>query len=150
SGLASGGPASASEMPGIARKDGETLADYIPRLGTTPLDFQPGSRWTYSPGAGFDTLGRVVEIASGQTFDQFLRQRIFEPLEMKETAFYPTEDRFARLATSYHRDGDALKKGENQNRILSKTYFSGAGGLTSTAEDYARFGEMLAAGGAGN
>jgi len=55
SGLASGGPSSA-EMPRIARKPGESLADYIPRLGTTPLDFQPGSRWTYSPGAAFDTL----------------------------------------------------------------------------------------------
>src|SRR5262252_1975335 len=68
SGLGSG-PAAAAEMPRIARKPNESLADYIPRLGTTPLAFQPGSRWAYSPGAAFDTLGRIVEILSGQTFD---------------------------------------------------------------------------------
>jgi len=71
SGLASGGAASAAELSKVARKPGETLADYIPRLGTTPLDFQPASRWRYSPGAGFDTLGRVVEVVSGKKFDVF-------------------------------------------------------------------------------
>jgi len=73
SGLVSGGAASREESSKIARKPGETLADYVPRLGATPFDFQPGSRWSYSPGAGFDTLARIVEIASGQPFDQFLR-----------------------------------------------------------------------------
>jgi CubicO group peptidase (beta-lactamase class C family) len=63
----------------------------FPRLGAVPLDFQPGVQWRYSALAGIETLGRVVEIASGQTFDRFLRQRIFEPLGMKDTAFYPTE-----------------------------------------------------------
>ena len=87
SGLVSGGAASAAELAKVARKPGETLADYIPRLGTAPLDFQPGSRWSYSPGAGFETLGRIVEIVSGQTFDQFLRQRIFDPLGMKDISF---------------------------------------------------------------
>jgi CubicO group peptidase (beta-lactamase class C family) len=147
SGLASGGPASAAELPRIAKKPNETLADYIPRLGTTPLDFQPGSQWHYSPGAGFDTLGRIVEVASGQTFDQFLRQRIFDPLGMKDTFFHPAEDRWPRVATSYHRGGEALQKVETQNRLVSTTYFSGAGGLMASAEDYAQFGEMLLEGG---
>src|SRR5258708_5840106 len=80
SGLLSGGAASRAEAAKIAKKTGETLADYIPRLGTTPLDFQPGSRWSYSPLAAFDTLGRVCEVVSGQSFEQFLRQRIFDPL----------------------------------------------------------------------
>ena len=80
SGLASGGAASGAELAKVARKPGEKLADYIPRLASTPLDFQPGSQWRYSPGAAFDTLGRIVEIISDQSFDQFLRQRIFEPL----------------------------------------------------------------------
>jgi CubicO group peptidase (beta-lactamase class C family) len=110
SGLVSGGAASRVEAAKVARKPGETLADYIPRLGMTPLDFQPGSRWSYSPSAGFDTLGRIVEIISGQTFDQFLRQRIFEPLGMKDTFFHPPEDRLARVATTYHRAGDTLQK----------------------------------------
>ena len=146
SGLGSG-PASGAEMARIARKPTDTLADYIPRLGTTPLDFQPGSRWTYSPAAGFDTLGRIVEIASGQTFDQFLRQRLFSPLGMKDTFFYPAEDRLPRVATSYHRAGEALQRAENQNRLVSATYFSGGGGLLSSAEDYAQFGQMLLEGG---
>src|SRR5258707_8639725 len=67
SGLGSG-PASNSEMQKLAKNTNDTLADYIPRFGTTPLEFQPGSRWTYSPGAAFDTLGRVVEVVSGQSF----------------------------------------------------------------------------------
>ena len=147
SGLASGGAASAAELRRIAKKPTESLADYIPRLGTTPLDFQPGSRWKYSPGAGFDTLGRIVEIASGQTFDRFLRQRIFDPLGMKDTFFHPSEDRWPRVPTSYHRSGDALRKVEAQTRLVSTTYFSGAGGLMASAEDYAQFGEMLLEGG---
>jgi CubicO group peptidase (beta-lactamase class C family) len=147
SGLASGGAASAAELRRIARKPTESLADYIPRLGTTPLDFQPGSQWHYSPGAGFDTLGRIVEIASGQTFDRFLRQRIFDPLGMKDTFFHPSEDRLPRIPTTYHRTGDALQKVESQNRLVSTTYFSGAGGLMASAEDYTQFGEMLLEGG---
>lgn len=146
SGLGSG-PASSAEMARIARKDGETLADFIPRLGTTPLDFQPGSRWTYSPLAAFDTLGRIVEVASGQSFDQFLRRRIFEPLGMKETFFYPGEDRWPRVVTAYHRAGEALQKTERPNWLVNKTYFSGGGGLLSTTEDYAQFAMMLGQGG---
>jgi CubicO group peptidase (beta-lactamase class C family) len=147
SGLASGGPLSTPEAAKIARKPGETLADFIPRLGTTPLDFQPGTRWSYSPSAGFDTLGRIVEIASGQTFDQFLRQRIFEPLGMKEIFFHPPDDRLARMATTYHRDSGALTKVDQGTRLANTTYFSGAGGLMTDAEDYVQFGQMLLNGG---
>lgn len=147
SGLASGGPMSAAEAAKIARKPGETLADFIPRLGTTPLDFQPGTRWSYSPSAGFDTLGRIVEIASGQTFDQFLRQRIFEPLGMKDIFFHPPDDRLTRIATTYHREGGALTKVDQGARLANTTYFSGAGGLMTDAEDYVQFGQMLLNGG---
>jgi CubicO group peptidase (beta-lactamase class C family) len=146
SGLGSG-PASSSEMPRIARKAGDTLADYIPRLGTTPLDFQPGSRWTYSPGAAFDTLGRIVEVASGQTFDQFLRVRIFDPLGMKDIFFHPDEDRVVRIPSTYHRAGDALQKTDAMNRLYGAGFFSGAGGLMASTEEYAKFGEMLLEGG---
>jgi CubicO group peptidase (beta-lactamase class C family) len=146
SGLGSG-PASAAENKKAPRKDGETLADYIPRLANTPLDFQPGSRWTYSPMAAFDTLGRVVEVVTGQSFDQFLRQRMFEPLGMKETFFHPADDQWPRVVTAYTRADGTLRKAENPNRLVSKTYFSGGGGLLSTAEDYAQFGLMLAGGG---
>ncbi len=146
SGLGSG-PASSAEMPRIARKPSDTLAGFIPRLGTTPLDFQPGSRWTYSPLAAFDTLGRIVEIASGQTFDQFLRQRLFDPLGMKDTFFHPAEDRLPRIPSTYHRAGDVLQKTDAINRMFGSGYFSGGGGLMASTEDYAKFGEMLLEGG---
>jgi CubicO group peptidase (beta-lactamase class C family) len=147
SGLASGGAASGAEVAKVARKPGEKLADYIPRLGTTPLDFQPGSRWSYSPGAGFDTLGRIVEIVSDQTFDQFLRQRIFEPLGMADAFFHPSADRLPRVAAMYHRADGELRRVDTQNRLTNTTYFSGAGGLMTDAGDYLQFGQMLLDGG---
>jgi CubicO group peptidase (beta-lactamase class C family) len=147
SGLVSGGAVSAAELAKVARKPGETLADYIPRLGATPLDFQPGSRWSYSPGAGFETLGRIVEIVSGQTFDRFLRQRIFDPLSMKDITFHPGQEQLPRVTTMYHRADNALAKVDTSARMNNTSYFSGAGGLMSDAEDYLQFGEMLANGG---
>lgn len=151
SGLASGGPASVHELKGlIDLLDGRTLADIMPKFAAAPLDFQPGSRWTYSPLAAFDTLGRVVEAASGMSFDQFLRQRVFTPLGMKNTAFHPGDDRWGSVATAYHRANGMLRKTQNPNRLQSKTYFSGAGGLVSTAEEYAQFALMLCAGGQWN
>ena len=145
SGLVSGG-ISATEAAKMPRKPTDALADYIPRLAAVPLAFQPGSRWTYSPGAGFDTLGRVVEVISGQTFDAFLRQRIFEPLGMKDTFFYPPDDRLPRVATIYQRTPEGLQKAPDQ-RVTPNKYFSGGGGLMSTAEDYLQFGQMLVNGG---
>jgi CubicO group peptidase (beta-lactamase class C family) len=147
SGLVSGGPASTAEAAKVARKPGETLADYLPRLGAVPLDFQPGTRWSYSPSAGFDTLGRVVEILSGQSFDQFLQQRIFEPLGMQDIFFHPAADRLPRVATTYHRAANTLERVDMQARLDNATYFSGAGGLMTDAEGYVQFGQMLLNGG---
>jgi CubicO group peptidase (beta-lactamase class C family) len=144
SGLVSG-PISTAEANKLGRKPTDTLADYIPRLGTTPLEFQPGSRWSYSPSAGFDTLGRIVEIVSGEPFDRFLRERIFGPLEMKDTTFYPADNQVPRVATRYQKTANGLTK--QQGGAPSNVYFSGAGGLSSTAEDYAQFGQMLLNGG---
>jgi CubicO group peptidase (beta-lactamase class C family) len=149
SGLASGG-VTAREVAKLlqARKPTDTLADFIPRLAALPLDFQPGTMWRYSGLAGFDTLGRVVEIVSGLAFDQFLRQRMFEPLGMKDTFFSVPEDRLPRLVTLYRKTPEGLRKSENQRALTSRTYFSGAGGLISTGEDFLRFGQMLLNGGA--
>jgi len=147
SGLASGGPASSAEVAKDPRKPGATLASYIPRLGAIPLDFQPGTRWSYSPSAGFDSLGRIVEIVSGETFDRYLRERIFEPLGMKDITFHPSADQLPRVAATYHREGGALSKVDQQARIANTTYFSGAGGLMTDAEDYLQFGQMLLNGG---
>jgi len=147
SGLGSG-PMGNSDIEKIARKDGETLADYIPRLGSTSLEFQPGSRWTYSPGAGFETLGRVIEIASGTRLDQFFRTRIFDPLGMKDITFWPTDTQWPRVATVYARSANGLVKTVMPNDTMSRNvYFRGSGGLYSTAEDYIPLGMMLANGG---
>jgi CubicO group peptidase (beta-lactamase class C family) len=146
SGLGSG-QASASEVRKITRTPTDTLAGYIPKLGATPLDFQPGSRWSYSAAAAFDTLARVIEVASGQPVDQFLRQRLFEPLGMKDTFYTPPEGTGPRVATAYHRADGKLQKVESPNRMVSTTYFGLGGGLMSTAADYAQFGAMLAEGG---
>jgi CubicO group peptidase (beta-lactamase class C family) len=150
SGLGSG-PMSTSEIEKVARKDGETLADYIPRLGRTPLEFQPGSRWAYSPGAGFETLGRVIEIASGERLDRFFRTRIFDPLDMTDITFWPTDTQWPRVATVYARGPEGLAKAVMPNDTMSRNvYFRGSGGLYSTAVDYMPLGLMLANGGALN
>ena len=147
SGLGSG-PMSSSEIDKVARKDGEKLADYIPRLGGTALEFQPGSRWAYSPGAGFETLGRVIEIASGEPLDRFFRAHIFDPLGMKDITFWPTEAQWPRVATVYRRESNGLTKTVMPNDTMSRNvYFRGSGGLYSTAEDYIPLGLMLANGG---
>jgi CubicO group peptidase (beta-lactamase class C family) len=146
SGLASG-PMSNSETQKLNRRPEENLASYIPRLGTTPLEFQPGSRWAYSAQAGFDTLGRIVEIVSGMPLDQFFRQRIFDPLGMKDIYFWPPDDRWPRVASVYTRTANGLQKSQNPNNMSSKVYFMGSGGLITTAEDYLPMGVMLANGG---
>jgi len=130
-----------------ARTATDTLADFIPRLGGLPLDFQPGTRWSYSGLAGFDTLGRIVEIISGVTFDQFLHERLFAPLAMNNTWFNVPEAEQSRMVTIYNRTPNGLQKPANPLRIGSRAYFSGAGGLTSTAEDYLQFAQLLANGG---
>ena len=148
SGLATGGIAN-GEFTNLMkeRKPTDTLADFIPRLGALPLDFQPGSKWRYSGLAGFDTLGRIVEIASGMKFDQFLRARLFEPLGMTDTFFNVPETEQARVATVYEKTETGLRKPEHPLIIGSPVYFSGAGGLVSSAADYYRFAQMLCNGG---
>jgi CubicO group peptidase (beta-lactamase class C family) len=143
------GPISSQELAKAPRKPEESLAAYVSRLSAFPLEFQPGSRWSYSPGAGFDMLGRVVEVASGMTLDQFFQQRIFKPLGMVDTFFGPTAAGASRVAPTYAQKERSLEKlPDTDPRFLSgNNYFSGAGGLTSTAKDYLRFGQMLANGG---
>ena len=145
SGLMSGGLGNA-----VAPQRGptDTLATYIPKLGAVPLDFQPGTLWRYSGVAGFDVLSRIVEIVSEQPFDQFLKQRLFDPLGMKDTGFSARPDNQARLVTLYQRGPDGtLTKAANQQGLSSTTYFAGSGGMVTTAEDYAQFAQMLVNGG---
>jgi len=146
SGLGSGAMGN-SDIQKVARKQGEKLADYIPRLGGTALEFQPGSRWAYSAQSAHDTLGRIVEIASGIPLDRFFRERIFDPLGMKDITFWASEAQWPRVANVYTRGANGLQKNQNPNGMSSNVYFMGSGGLISTADDYIPFGVMLANGG---
>jgi len=144
SGLMSGGLGNSAAPQ---RGPTDTLATYVPRLASVPLDFQPGTLWRYSGQAGFDVLGRVIEVVSGQTFEQFLRQRLFDPLGMKDTGFSPSADGASRLVTLYSRQAGELVRNPNQEQGISKVYFSGAGGMMTTAVDYLQFAQMLLNGG---
>jgi len=146
SGLSSG-PMGQSEVAKNRRKPTETLADYVPRLGLTPLEFQPGTRWMYSPSDGIDVLARIVEIVSGVPLNQFLKQRIFDPLDMPNTSHYPTDAQMPRLVTAYTKGEKGLVKNQNSLSMSSKVYFAGGGGLVSTIDDYSHFAQMLANGG---
>jgi len=151
SGLMSAGVSGSEQARLAPRGPTDTLASYIPKLAQTPLDFQPGAKWAYSGLYGFDVLARIVEIASGQTYDQFLQQRLFTPLGMKDTGFAPTPERMARVATVYQRTREgSLAPAPNANQLISGTYFSASGGLMSTAEDYLQFAQMLVNGGSLN
>jgi CubicO group peptidase (beta-lactamase class C family) len=142
SGLVSGGLGSTQAARIAAKSATDTLASYIPRIAGVPLDFQPGTLWRYSGQAGFDVLSRIVEIASGRPYDQFLKERLFAPLGMKDTGFVASDDQ--RVVTVYRKTAKGL---ERQNPSVSRTYFSGAAGLMSTAEDYLQFAQMLVNGG---
>ena len=147
SGLLSGGLGQRGAGPLAQRGPDDTLATYIPKLGAVALDFQPGTLWRYSGLHGFDVLARIVEITSGQPFDRFLKQRLFDPLGMKDTGFALLADRASRIVPLYRRGQNGLEKVPDQNGLSSATYFSGSGGLVSTVEDYAQFATMLVNGG---
>ena len=141
SGLLSGGVGQRAAGPAAQRGPQDTLATYIPKLGAVPLDFQPGTLWRYSGLAGFDVLSRIVEVVSKQPYDEFLRERIFEPLDMSDTSFYYTGRQADRLASVHARREGKL---EATPRDLSNVkYFSGAGGLSASVEDYLQFAQML-------
>jgi CubicO group peptidase (beta-lactamase class C family) len=139
---------------GLLPYDG-TIEENIKRLAGVPLLFNPGDRWEYS--LGVDVLGRLVEVVSGNTLDEFFRTRIFEPLGMKDTYFYLPDNKQERLAAAYTYYPE---KGLNRFPDIPitegtlvyaadypyhgpKKLFSGGAGLVSTAADYARFCQMM-------
>lgn len=131
----------------------EDLASWTERLATLPLRYEPGTRWEYS--AATSVVGRLVEVISGQDLDTFLRERIFVPLQMRDTHFYLPEDKVDRFATLYGPNPDddnrmmLTEVGDANSRYVAEptTFFSGAGGLVSTAHDYIRFQQMMLNGG---
>jgi CubicO group peptidase (beta-lactamase class C family) len=125
-------------------KRNHTLAEAVMAFSQRPLDFEPGSRWAYC-NAGIDTLGRVIEVVSGQGYEDFLRKRIFEPLGMADTTFYPTPEQLKRVAATYDRkDGKLVAP---RNAIIGPPararYPIPAGGLYSTGADLAKLYRMM-------
>jgi CubicO group peptidase (beta-lactamase class C family) len=148
SGLLSGGPGAKKAPAELVRPGGAgaTLEEAVSNFAKVPLDFQPGTKWRYSGLAGIDTLARVVEVASGQSFDDFLKSRLFGPLGMTDTSFVVPEGKKDRLASVHRRASGGLEKIPSFIRFAD-TYYSGAGGLNSTAADFYRFAQMLVDGG---
>jgi CubicO group peptidase (beta-lactamase class C family) len=149
---------SADVASGLLPYDG-TIKDSVKRLASVPLLFNPGDRWEYS--LSVDVLGRLVEVISGKPLDEFFRDRIFVPLGMKDTYFYPPDEKLNRLAAVYTyypekglnrfpdvpiAEGSFVYSADYPYRGPKKL-FSGGAGLVSTAEDYARFCQMMLEGG---
>jgi CubicO group peptidase (beta-lactamase class C family) len=125
-----------------------TLANTVELLAKSELAFEPGSKWQYGP--GLSVAGRVVEVVSGHAFDQFLAERIFEPLEMKQTTFHPTDEQLTHLAMLYQPTADKkdIERGTHWLlEVTSDTSPNPSGGLYSTAGDLVRFYQMVLNGG---
>ena len=119
----------------------------------TPLQFEPDSKYQYS-NAGINTAGRLIEVVSGMPYEEFLDKRLFDPLGMKDTTFWPSDEQLARLAKSYKPNADKTKLEETTVTQLryplndrAYRYPMPAGGLFSTASDVARFCQMILNGG---
>jgi len=138
---------------GIGVEPGKILATEIKKLAKLPLMHEPGAKFTY--GLNTDVLGYLVEVVSGKSFNDFLRERIFEPLGMQDTYFYLPKKKYDRLTTVTLEDSmkrivvvKSTYHGFNVNYPNTQgTYFSGGAGLSSTAYDYAIFLQMMLNGG---
>jgi len=127
----------------------DTLPAFLDKLSKVPLRYQPGTAWMYS--LATDVCGALVEVISGKPFDEYLRSEIFEPLGMKDTAFFVPPEKASRLAANYQRGPDKQLKliddPATSNYLKDPVFKSGGGGLAGTSADYLRFCEMLRRGG---
>ena len=127
---------------------GYTLQGLVDQLAKLPLEFSPGERWLYS--LSTDVAGALIERIAGCSLPEYLQRTVFEPLGMVDTAFVPRDDQIERLASCYTRDHHkrlALQDDGQASYYRGRSYFSGGGGLLSTAADYLRFCRMLSRGG---
>jgi CubicO group peptidase (beta-lactamase class C family) len=125
-------------------RPGYTLRDMVATLAELPLEFSPGTRWNYS--VSTDVLGHLIEVISGQRLDAYLREHVLEPLGMRDTSFVVADNQASRFAANYERQADgSLKLIDDPQRSVYRecSFFSGGGGLVSTAPDYFRFTAML-------
>ena len=123
------------------------LAEMAEKLSQVPLAYDPGSDWIYS--VAIDVLGRVIEVVSGEPLDRYLQKTIFEPLDMPDTGFSVPPEKLSRFAANYTRtNGLTVIDRPADSKFAKKvTFFSGGGGLVSTARDYMRFLAMISRGG---
>lgn len=122
----------------------KTLAEFTEKLATMPLLFDPGAKWNYSYST--DVLGRLVEVMSDQSFDEYLQEAIFGPLGMVDTGFRVPENSAPRFATNYNRNAGPLAVEDDartSSYLEDRPMKSGGGGLVSTLPDYLRFAEMM-------
>ena len=129
------------------------LADLIPSYVAKPTQFEPGTQWRYCQ-SGMNTLARIVEVVSGQPFDQFVQDRFFHYMQMNDTTFYPTPEQAARIAEPYGKNKVTGAFEHRENLIIQNENYTardrppiGAGGLFTTAVDFEKFCEMLLNGG---
>jgi CubicO group peptidase (beta-lactamase class C family) len=125
-------------------RPGYTLRSMVDALAELPLEFSPGTRWNYS--VSTDVVGHLIEVISGQRLDAYLRERVLEPLGMRDTGFVVSDEQVPRFAANYERQGDGSLKlldDPEWSAFRECTFFSGGGGLVSTAPDYLRFCAML-------
>jgi CubicO group peptidase (beta-lactamase class C family) len=126
------------------RDRNQTLADFVSKLAKLPLAYQPGTTWEYS--ISTDVLGRVIEVVSGVPFDQFVSERILKPLGMTSTGFFVPDAQAGRIAEPQIDPATGMRPAMPDITMKPK-FMSGAGGMVSTAADYARFSQMLLNGG---
>ena len=125
-------------------RSGYTLHDMVDTLTELPLEFSPGTRWNYS--VATDVVGHLIELISGKQLDVYLRDRILGPLGMRDTSFVLEDAQVSRFAANYERQGDGSLKmidDPEQSNYRRRSFFSGGGGLLSTAPDYFRFTSMM-------
>ncbi|NIJ21394.1 CubicO group peptidase (beta-lactamase class C family) [Sphingomonas naasensis] len=132
--------------PGMRAARPKTLEEFANRVATLPLIADPGAKWSYS--IGLDVLGRVIEVAGGMPFDQFVNTRIFAPLKMQASFWTVPQDRARILATNYLSPGVAADAGATSVWLQPPSFPYGGAGLVMSARDYDRFLHMLLDGGA--
>lgn len=142
-----GPPALKEAYARLKPTESTNLAEMTDKLAQVPLAFDPGTDWYY--GLEIDVLGRVIEVVSGRSLDEFLDETIFKPLDMKDTAFSVPPEKLARFAANYGRTNglEVIDVPAQSKWARHVTYFSGGGGLVGTARDYMRFLTMIQRGG---
>ena len=152
-GLTYGGSLPGLELPvdpayaaaGISRSGNDTLKEFVQKLSRVPLLYDPGSQWSYS--LATDVCGHLIEVFSGKPLQEFMREKLFDPLDMSDTCFSVPDHKLDRFAACYERASDKslhLQDDPETSHFRNPPRApSGAGGLVSTKADYAHFCEML-------